>query len=228
MSLSDEIRSQIALQAIQLASWAFGNSGTPFHVFGTPGTGRDPFEKVSDAAQVQKYTGLAPTVALHIPWDKVDSYTDLRKHAEDVRATASRRPSQSSTATMERAGRPCRVRPMSRSSTQPMLRPTTISRLTLCSISVQWSPPGTSRLLPRHCVKTTVGLTSSSSATYKSTPEAEGRTAACSLRVSLPQGAGSRIFALTRMGGTVFVAGCSTITTRQRGPSSRRRTLTSE
>jgi L-rhamnose isomerase/sugar isomerase len=42
---------------------------------------RDPFEKVSDASQVNRYTGLAPTVALHIPWDKVDRYADLAKHA---------------------------------------------------------------------------------------------------------------------------------------------------
>lgn len=83
MTLTDEIRSQLALQAIELPSWAFGNSGTRFKVFGTPGTARDPFEKISDAAQVHKHTGLAPTVALHIPWDKVDSYADLKKHAED-------------------------------------------------------------------------------------------------------------------------------------------------
>ncbi|UAJ79744.1 L-rhamnose isomerase [Leifsonia sp. ZF2019] len=83
MTLTDDIRSQLALQAIELPSWAFGNSGTRFKVFGTAGTARDPFEKVSDAAQVHKHTGLAPTVALHIPWDTVDSYADLRKHAED-------------------------------------------------------------------------------------------------------------------------------------------------
>ncbi|MEY9951925.1 L-rhamnose isomerase/sugar isomerase [Leifsonia sp. EB34] len=83
MTLTDDIRSQLALQAIELPSWAFGNSGTRFRVFGTPGTARDPFEKISDAAQVHKHTGLAPTVALHIPWDKVDSYADLRKHAQD-------------------------------------------------------------------------------------------------------------------------------------------------
>ena len=70
-------------QAIELPSWAFGNSGTRFRVFGTPGTPRDPYEKISDAAQVHKNTGLAPTVALHIPWDKVDSYSDLAAHAED-------------------------------------------------------------------------------------------------------------------------------------------------
>jgi len=70
-------------QAIELPSWAFGNSGTRFKVFGSAGTPRDPFEKIADAAQVQKYTGLAPSVALHIPWDTVDDYGQLRTFAED-------------------------------------------------------------------------------------------------------------------------------------------------
>jgi len=77
------IAPRLAEQAIELPSWAFGNSGTRFKVFAQPGVPRDPFEKVSDAAQVHKHTGLAPTVALHIPWDKVDSYSDLAKHAAD-------------------------------------------------------------------------------------------------------------------------------------------------
>jgi L-rhamnose isomerase / sugar isomerase len=77
------ISDQLAAQAIELPSWAFGNSGTRFRVFTTPGVPRDPFEKVSDAAQVNTYTALAPTVALHIPWDKVENYEDLAKHAED-------------------------------------------------------------------------------------------------------------------------------------------------
>lgn len=75
---------QLELQSIELPSWAFGNSGTRFKVFATPGTPRDPYEKIADAAQVHRYTKLAPTVALHIPWDKVDSYDDLRRHAEDL------------------------------------------------------------------------------------------------------------------------------------------------
>src|SRR3954447_20284101 len=70
--------------AIELPSWAFGNSGTRFRVFGTPGTPRTPEEKIADAAQVHKYTGLAPTVALHIPWDKVEDYAALRRHAQDL------------------------------------------------------------------------------------------------------------------------------------------------
>lgn len=82
-TLSPEILTQLEGQGIELPSWAFGNSGTRFRVFTTPGTPRDPFEKIADAAQVNKYTALAPSVALHIPWDKVDSYDELRRHAED-------------------------------------------------------------------------------------------------------------------------------------------------
>lgn len=82
-SLSPENLSTLAEQAIELPSWAFGNSGTRFRVFATSGTPRDPFEKIADAAQVHHHTGLAPSVALHIPWDAVDDYGALRRHAED-------------------------------------------------------------------------------------------------------------------------------------------------
>lgn len=70
-------------QAIELPSWAFGNSGTRFKVFPQKGVPRDPYEKINDAAQVNKYTGVAPTVALHIPWDKVEDYGDLSRHAAE-------------------------------------------------------------------------------------------------------------------------------------------------
>ena len=83
-TLSPEILTQLEGQGIELPSWAFGNSGTRFRVFATPGTPRDPFEKIADAAQVNRYTALAPSVALHIPWDKVDDYATLRRHAEDL------------------------------------------------------------------------------------------------------------------------------------------------
>ena len=82
-TIPTDILSELERQAIELPSWAFGNSGTRFKVFTTPGTPRDPFEKIADAAQVHRYTALAPTVALHIPWDKVDDYDVLRRHAED-------------------------------------------------------------------------------------------------------------------------------------------------
>ncbi|ERG64303.1 rhamnose isomerase [Agrococcus pavilionensis RW1] len=69
---------------IEVPSWAYGNSGTRFRVFSTPGTPRDPFEKLADAAEVHKHTGLAPTVALHYPWDKVDDWQALRARAEEL------------------------------------------------------------------------------------------------------------------------------------------------
>lgn len=82
--LSADMLAQLEGQGIELPSWAFGNSGTRFRVFTTPGTPRDPFEKIADAAKVNEYTAVAPSVALHIPWDKVDSYDDLRDHAEGL------------------------------------------------------------------------------------------------------------------------------------------------
>jgi L-rhamnose isomerase / sugar isomerase len=77
------VKAALATQRIELPSWAFGNSGTRFKVFGQPGVPRNAFEKVADAAQVHRHTGIAPTVALHIPWDKVDDYGQLAKHAQD-------------------------------------------------------------------------------------------------------------------------------------------------
>jgi L-rhamnose isomerase/sugar isomerase len=68
--------------AIEVPSWAYGNSGTRFKVFGSPGTPRTVEEKIADAATVHRFTGLAPSVALHIPWDLVDDFGKLRAYAE--------------------------------------------------------------------------------------------------------------------------------------------------
>lgn len=78
-----DIADRLAAQAIELPSWAFGNSGTRFRVFGTPGTPRTVQEKIADASRVHALTGLAPTVALHIPWDRVDDYAALGRFAGD-------------------------------------------------------------------------------------------------------------------------------------------------
>lgn len=74
----------LAAQAIELPSWAFGNSGTRFRVWPAPGTPRSVHEKLADAAQVHRYTGLAPSIALHIPWDAVDDYPALVSYAADL------------------------------------------------------------------------------------------------------------------------------------------------
>ncbi|MFB8892089.1 L-rhamnose isomerase [Microbacterium sp. NPDC006705] len=83
-TLSPDHFALLERQGIELPSWAFGNSGTRFRVFPTAGTPRDPFEKIADAAEVNRVTGLAPAVALHIPWDKVHDFGALRRHAEDL------------------------------------------------------------------------------------------------------------------------------------------------
>jgi len=84
VSIPVETLAQLATQVIELPSWAFGNSGTRFKVFATPGTPRTIQEKITDAAQVNTYTGLSPKVALHIPWDRVDDYAALRGFAADL------------------------------------------------------------------------------------------------------------------------------------------------
>jgi L-rhamnose isomerase / sugar isomerase len=84
MTSFSEIAPRLEGQAIEVPSWAYGNSGTRFKVFGSPGTPRTPEEKIADAAQVHRFTGLAPSVALHIPWDQVDDFGALKKYAEGL------------------------------------------------------------------------------------------------------------------------------------------------
>jgi L-rhamnose isomerase / sugar isomerase len=79
----DTAKQHLDTLKIEVPSWAYGNSGTRFKVFAQQGVPRDPFEKVSDAAIVARLTGSVPTVALHIPWDKVDDYAKLAAHAAD-------------------------------------------------------------------------------------------------------------------------------------------------
>jgi L-rhamnose isomerase/sugar isomerase len=84
MTTFSEIAPLLEGQAIEVPSWAYGNSGTRFKVFGTPGTPRTVQEKIADAATVHRFTGLAPEVSLHIPWDLVDDFGALRSYAEDL------------------------------------------------------------------------------------------------------------------------------------------------
>lgn len=77
------VKAALKTQAVETPSWAYGNSGTRFKVFTQQGVPRTPQEKLEDAAKVHEFTGVAPTVALHIPWDKVDDYAALAKFAEE-------------------------------------------------------------------------------------------------------------------------------------------------
>ena len=81
------VKETIKRLGIEVPSWAYGNSGTRFKVFSQLGVPRDPYEKIADAAQVNKFTGAVPTVALHIPWDKVKNYAHFAAYAKDLGVT---------------------------------------------------------------------------------------------------------------------------------------------
>jgi L-rhamnose isomerase/sugar isomerase len=50
-------------------------------VFHWPGAARTIHEKVADAAYVNRVTGVAPSMAIHIPWDKTDDWAALAQLA---------------------------------------------------------------------------------------------------------------------------------------------------
>jgi L-rhamnose isomerase/sugar isomerase len=77
-----ELVERIAGFTIETQSWGYVSTGTRFKVFNTPGTPRTVHEKIDDAALVHTLTGVTPTIALHIPWDRTD-YGALRRYAED-------------------------------------------------------------------------------------------------------------------------------------------------
>ena len=66
---------------VEIPSWGFVNTGTRFRVFPQAGVPRTVFEKIDDAATVNRYTGIAGSVSLHIPWDRVDDYAALASYA---------------------------------------------------------------------------------------------------------------------------------------------------
>ena len=66
---------------VETPSWGYGNSGTRFKVFPWPGAARNLREKLADAAVVHRVTGVCPSVAIHIPWDKEDDWNAVTQYA---------------------------------------------------------------------------------------------------------------------------------------------------
>jgi len=83
----EAVKAALKAQRIETPSWGYANSGTRFKVFPWPGAARTVWEKLQDAAQVHRFTGIAPSVALHIPWDKVDDWRALREYAASLGLT---------------------------------------------------------------------------------------------------------------------------------------------
>ena len=83
----EAVKSRLKTFKVETPSWGYGDSGTRFKVFQQVGIPRNAFEKLEDAAQVHRFTGMCPAVALHIPWDKVDNYAQLQDHATSLGLT---------------------------------------------------------------------------------------------------------------------------------------------
>jgi L-rhamnose isomerase / sugar isomerase len=77
---NEHVEARLRAMRVETPSWGYVASGTRFGAFPSPGLPRDVFEKVDDAAEVHRLTGVAPAVAMHFPWDAVDDYESLGGH----------------------------------------------------------------------------------------------------------------------------------------------------
>ena len=71
----EDVKRRLMGQAIETPSWGYADSGTRFGVFPQAGSAKTLAHKIEDAGTVHRFTGTAPSVALHIPWDTVDDWT---------------------------------------------------------------------------------------------------------------------------------------------------------
>jgi L-rhamnose isomerase/sugar isomerase len=71
-------RAVAALDAfqIEIPSWGFANTGTRFGKFVQPAAATTIEEKFADAAEVNRLTGVTPTIALHVLWDLPNGIRD--------------------------------------------------------------------------------------------------------------------------------------------------------
>lgn len=62
---------------IEIPSWGFANTGTRFGKFVQAAAASTIEEKFSDAAEVNRLTGVTPTLALHVLWDLPNGLKDV-------------------------------------------------------------------------------------------------------------------------------------------------------
>src|SRR5262249_34820742 len=68
----ERVKERLKAQEIETPSWGYADSGTRFGVFPQAGAAVTIFEKLEDAAQVHRHTGIAPLVATHVLWDMAE------------------------------------------------------------------------------------------------------------------------------------------------------------
>jgi L-rhamnose isomerase/sugar isomerase len=67
---------------IELPSWGFANTGTRFGKFLQPAAAITIEDKLSDAAEVDRLTGVCPSIALHAHWDLPAGQDDVSRIKE--------------------------------------------------------------------------------------------------------------------------------------------------
>src|SRR5215813_5656849 len=80
--ITDRITEALNAFRIELPSWGFANTGTRFGKFLQPAAAATTEEKFSDAGQVHRWTGVCPTIALHVLWDIPGGLADSAKIQE--------------------------------------------------------------------------------------------------------------------------------------------------
>jgi L-rhamnose isomerase/sugar isomerase len=68
-SLSEKIFPALDAFRIELPSWGFADTGTRFGKYLQPAAAATIEEKIADAAEVHRLTGVCPAIALHVQWD---------------------------------------------------------------------------------------------------------------------------------------------------------------
>lgn len=66
---ADAIIDRLNRFAIEVPSWGFANTGTRFGKYLQSAAAVDLSDKIADAGCVHRYTGITPTVAVHVLWD---------------------------------------------------------------------------------------------------------------------------------------------------------------
>jgi len=81
----EAVKAALKRQVIETPSWGYANSGTRFKAFPWPGAATTTRQKLDDAAMVHKMTGIAGSVAVHIPWDvpEDNDYVAMCQYAEE-------------------------------------------------------------------------------------------------------------------------------------------------
>ncbi len=79
-----EVKKLLKEQKVETPTWGYADSGTRFGVFTQDSAAHTLEEKLEDAAQVHKYTGICPTVAIHAAWDLVDDWDAIKEYTANL------------------------------------------------------------------------------------------------------------------------------------------------